>query len=1022
MLQVTNDCSSSFERNIPVFRDLDSNKIRHLHSGSVKMKTEMLNLDFNLIRTIEGRAFEGSEIAKLSLKGNTQLHSIHEDAFSGLKNVRTLDLSETSINYLPVKGLEELDVLKLTEVYPLKVFPSVYHFKYIKEAYLTYPYHCCAFKFPATHDPEEFSKYIDFKKNMENLYCRQNPSTTPTTWLALDAEKNVRRKRRLHQILENSFEPPIDKIGKYAPLVNSRTYYSTKGENHVGTIQFPRRGAQGSLSFVKERHKKHKGHVKLLRGARMVKRNDFHFRERGVLVSRDSQSIAEDRHDWIRRTAEWGSIPKSEINIHQRLFSVFWCKWILSGLTLNVGFLLRNWNGVLDTPSNVESSTELEKACMFPASSVNQIDLPSSTDFVAIAAEQKLDTELRKLLVCTAPENSLNLQPMQLSQGTTLYCDVRDAREFFQPMDTSIVLDPTKFVHKLRDCMSSLKPVPTSAHCKRSPFVQKDLLTSTHVFLRIDSLRKSLEPTYSGPHEVLARQEKTFRIKINNKEAVDILLNSSDAEEFFGSQLTTKKRKPKMQKNFPENPFMEGVFHGTTVAVISEFELQAFCGQLAKNYRDVECYPTPDAFNPCEDVMGNMMLRAFVWVVVGTSILGNVAVMVVLMSTGACKSVSKFLMCNLAFADFCMGVYLLLIAAMDLHSMGTYFNYAIDWQHGIGCKIAGFLTVFATELSIYTLTVISIERWYAITYAINLSKRLKLRRAAKIMSAGWLFALTMSSLPLINVNGYSRTSICLPMKSETTSDIIYLLILLGTNSLTFIFIFFCYGNMYISVIRHQSRATANDMAVAKRMAMLVITDFLCWAPVAFFATTAVAGYPLIDVTKSKILLVFFYPLNSCANPFLYAIFTTQYRRDFLILLKRCEGFLERTSKNDKNSSCNVPPLQFSSDIKYWKNSCSSHLSTDNSMKVLRPSDLSSQQDVFSTSGWEDPEAGDVIQLWSCMKDSSSSDDSGQCCKNYSSSSHSTTTHRGSPHPVKNRFVHVDRTNILDVCDIRSTSM
>ncbi|XP_054720870.1 uncharacterized protein LOC129230493 [Uloborus diversus] len=92
--------------------------------------------------------------------------------------------------------------------------------------------------------------------------------------------------------------------------------------------------------------------------------------------------------------------------------------------------------------------------------------------------------------------------------------------EFFQPMDTSIVLDPTKFVHKLRDCMSSLKPVPTSAHCKRSPFVQKDLLTSTHVFLRIDSLRKSLEPTYSGPHEVLARQEKTFRIKINNKEAV----------------------------------------------------------------------------------------------------------------------------------------------------------------------------------------------------------------------------------------------------------------------------------------------------------------------------------------------------------------------------------------------------------------------------------------------------------------------------------------------------------------------
>ncbi|KFM72739.1 Lutropin-choriogonadotropic hormone receptor, partial [Stegodyphus mimosarum] len=344
--------------------------------------------------------------------------------------------------------------------------------------------------------------------------------------------------------------------------------------------------------------------------------------------------------------------------------------------------------------------------------------------------------------------------------------------------------------------------------------------------------------------------------------------------------------------------------------------------------------------------------------------------------------------------------------------MGTYFNYAIDWQHGYGCQIAGFLTVFATELSIYTLTVISVERWYAITYAINLNKRLKMRRAANIMSIGWIFALTMAFLPLVNVNGYSRTSICLPMKNQQTEDVVYLMILLFTNSMAFLFIFFCYGNMYMTVIRHQSKATANDMAVAKRMAMLVITDFLCWAPVAFFATTAVAGYPLIDVTNSKILLVFFYPLNSCANPFLYAIFTTQYRRDFLILLKRCDCCNEWTrKKKDRRSSCNVPPLQFSSGTRYWNqnNSQSSQMSTDNSMKVLRPSDLSSQQDVFSTSGWEDQEVDDAIHLWKTVchfRESISSDDSGQCCKNYSSSSHS-TTHRGSPHPVKNRFVHLD---------------
>jgi hypothetical protein len=76
------------------------------------------------------------------------------------------------------------------------------------------------------------------------------------------------------------------------------------------------------------------------------------------------------------------------------------------------------------------------------------------------------------------------------------------------------------------------------------------------------------------------------------------------------------------------------------------------------------------------------------------------------------------------------------------------------------------------------------------------------------------------------------------------------------------------------------------MTVAKKMALLVFTNFACWAPIAFFALTAIAGYPLIDVTKSKILLVFFYPLNSCANPYLYAILTTQYRRDLFILLSK----------------------------------------------------------------------------------------------------------------------------------------
>jgi thyrotropin receptor len=83
------------------------------------------------------------------------------------------------------------------------------------------------------------------------------------------------------------------------------------------------------------------------------------------------------------------------------------------------------------------------------------------------------------------------------------------------------------------------------------------------------------------------------------------------------------------------------------------------------------------------------------------AVIGNISVLVVLLSSRwvvlvqfsmnsiirfvhfrADMTVPKFLMCHLSFADLCMGLYLLLIASMDAHSMGEYFNFAFDWQYG----------------------------------------------------------------------------------------------------------------------------------------------------------------------------------------------------------------------------------------------------------------------------------------------------------------------------------------------------
>uniref|UniRef100_A0AAQ4RV66 Thyrotropin receptor n=1 Tax=Gasterosteus aculeatus aculeatus TaxID=481459 RepID=A0AAQ4RV66_GASAC len=307
---------------------------------------------------------------------------------------------------------------------------------------------------------------------------------------------------------------------------------------------------------------------------------------------------------------------------------------------------------------------------------------------------------------------------------------------------------------------------------------------------------------------------------------------------------------------------------------------------VCEEAEEVACAPVPDEFNPCEDIMGFGFLRVSVWFVSLLAVVGNVVVLLVLLTSHYKLSVSRFLMCHLAFADLCMGIYLLLIASVDLHTRAEYFNHAIDWQTGPGCGLAGFLTVFASELSVYTLTVITLERWYAITYAMRLDRKLRLHHAAAVMLVGWVLCFLLALLPLFGVSSYQRVSICLPMDTQSTMAKVYILSVLVLNILAFLVICACYFKIYCAVHNPHYRSGSKDTNIAKRMAVLIFTDFLCMAPISFYAMSAALDRPLITVSNSKILLVLFYPLNSCANPFLYAIFTKAFRGDIFILLSK----------------------------------------------------------------------------------------------------------------------------------------
>ena len=79
---------------------------------------------------------------------------------------------------------------------------------------------------------------------------------------------------------------------------------------------------------------------------------------------------------------------------------------------------------------------------------------------------------------------------------------------------------------------------------------------------------------------------------------------------------------------------------------------------LFKPPEGIDCYPAPGPFLPCNDLFDWWTLWCGVWVVFLLALLGNGCVVFVLSFSRNKMDVPRFLVCNLAAADFFMGLYL----------------------------------------------------------------------------------------------------------------------------------------------------------------------------------------------------------------------------------------------------------------------------------------------------------------------------------------------------------------------------
>jgi hypothetical protein len=116
----------------------------------------------------------------------------------------------------------------------------------------------------------------------------------------------------------------------------------------------------------------------------------------------------------------------------------------------------------------------------------------------------------------SAWKDDIQATPAEMLYGQTL----RLPGEFLSPAPAAASDDPAAFTTQLRKHMSKLTPQPGSRHGEHPIFIFRDLETTTHVFVRNDMVRGSLQPPYDGPFSVVSRHPKGYVVRLRGRDSM----------------------------------------------------------------------------------------------------------------------------------------------------------------------------------------------------------------------------------------------------------------------------------------------------------------------------------------------------------------------------------------------------------------------------------------------------------------------------------------------------------------------
>ncbi|CAM4556039.1 urotensin-2 receptor-like [Lepidochelys kempii] len=325
------------------------------------------------------------------------------------------------------------------------------------------------------------------------------------------------------------------------------------------------------------------------------------------------------------------------------------------------------------------------------------------------------------------------------------------------------------------------------------------------------------------------------------------------------------------------NEELENRFSATTLMATEASEGSPF--KISPNLSYNATQDSAPAASSMEDMIATCTIGTILSIMCVIGVSGNVYTLVVMCHYLRYSASMYIYIINLALADL---LYLFTIPFI----VGTYFIQ--EWYFGdVGCRILFSLDFLTMHASIFTLTVMSTERYFAVLKPLDTVKRSKSYRKA-IAVVIWVVSLllTLPMLIMIQLVQRDSKSICMPTWSKLSYKI-YLTILFCTSIVGPGVII---GYLYIRLARTYWVSQTASFKQTKRLPnqkvlylifTIVLVFWACFLPFwiwqllfQYYESFPLSPKAMRNINYLTTCLTY---SNSCINPFLYTLLTKNYK-------------------------------------------------------------------------------------------------------------------------------------------------